>query len=510
MKPLGRDSFLAVEMHGMTKRFPGVLANDHIDFELAVGEVHALLGENGAGKSTLMNLLYGMYAADEGEIMVRGQEARIDSPKDAIALGISMVHQQFELVETLTVSENVALGLRGNREPLLDLKAVAGKLSELSKRYGLQVSPGARVGQLSVGERQRVEILKALYRGTAILILDEPSSVLTPQETEELFRFLRSMAKEGRSVVFITHKLNEVMEVSDRVTVLRKGRVVGTVQTHDTNSASLAIMMVGHEVDLAPTPAVSTGGPPLLELREVTAKGNQGNMALNGLTLSIAEGEILGVAGVAGNGQSQLVEVLSGIRRIESGSFILKGVDIANSSPSELIRMGIGVIPEDRRGSGLIMEFSIAENLILENRTHDPYSRRGLLDQEEIRSHAQTVVRDYAIATPDVSLPAFTLSGGNLQRLLLAKVLSRGPTVLVASQPTAGLDVGATHFIWEKLRAEKAKGVGILLISSDLTEIMTLADRVSCMFGGRIMGTLPRSEADARQLGLMMGGVSPN
>lgn len=493
----------------MTKRFPGVLANDHVDFELASGEVHALLGENGAGKSTLMNKLYGIYASDEGEVKVRGQKVEINSPKDAIALGVSMVHQQFELVETLTVADNVALGLKAVREPLLDLNAVSQKLTELSKSYGLQVSPESKVGQLSVGEKQRVEILKALYRGTAILILDEPSSVLTPQETEELFSFLRSMAKEGRSVVFITHKLSEVMNVSDRVTVLRKGKVVGTVRTKETSTAQLATMMVGREIDFAATPALASGGETLLEMRDLFARGSQGSMALNGFSLTLRAGEILGVAGVAGNGQNQLVEVLSGIRRIERGSLALKGNDIVNKSPADLIQMGMGVIPEDRRGSGLIMEFSIAENLVLESRKAHPYSKRGLLNEREIRSHAEALVQSYAIATPDVSLPAYTLSGGNLQRLLLAKVLSREPAVLVASQPTAGLDVGATQFIWEKLRSERDRGVGILLISSDLTEIMSLSDRIACIFSGKINGILTRGEADSRKLGLMMGGVIP-
>lgn len=502
-----KDVGLSVEMSGMTKSFPGVLANDHVDFELAESEVHALLGENGAGKSTLMNLLYGLYSADEGKIKVRGHDVKIGSPRDAIALGISMVHQQFELVETLTVSENVVLGLKSHREPLLNLKEVSNRLEELSKKYGLPVSPGAKVGQLSVGEKQRVEILKALYRGTEILILDEPSSVLTPQETEELFRFLRSMVKEGRSVVFITHKLNEVMEVSDRVTVLRKGKVVGTIDTRETSVSQLATMMMGHEVQSSSQSAPAEGKEVLLELRDVTALGRQGSMALNGLSMSLEAGEILGIAGVAGNGQNQLVEVLSGLRRIAGGSVLLGGADISKASPSELIRRGIGVIPEDRRGAGLIMEFSIAENLLLESRNARPYSSKGLLERDEIRSHAQALVQSYSISTPDVSLPAYTLSGGNLQKLLLAKVLSRGPSVLVASQPTAGLDVGATQFIWEKLRSERDRGVGVLLISSDLTEIMNLSDRIACIFGGKIMGVLPRSEADPQKLGLMMGGV---
>lgn len=494
----------------MTKRFPGVFANDHVDFTLAVGEVHALLGENGAGKTTLMNMLYGLYTADEGEVIVRGRKVRISSPKDSIALGISMVHQHFELVETLTVAENVALGLKARREPLLDLHSVSDAVSNLSKSYGLRISPEALIRQLSVGERQRVEILKALYRGTGILILDEPTSVLTPQESEELFRFVRSMAKEGKSVVIITHKLQEVMEVSDTVTVLRKGKVVGRMATNATNTGQLATMMVGHEVTFAPHSAAAGGGPSLLRLTDVQALSDKGSMALKGLSLTLAAGEILGIAGVAGNGQNELVEVLSGTRRMVGGSLTLRGVDISNSSPAELIRKGIGVIPEDRMGSGLIMEFSIAENLVLEDRNAEPYSKAGFLDQKEIRSHAETLVREFAIATPDVSLPAYTLSGGNVQRLLLAKVLSRKPAVLVASQPTAGLDVGATQFIWEKLRSERERGVGILLISSDLNEVSALSDRIACIYDGAIVGTMPAAEADLKKVGLLMGGVIPS
>jgi general nucleoside transport system ATP-binding protein len=496
-----------IEMRGMTKRFPGVVANDHVDFTLAAGEVHALLGENGAGKTTLMNMLYGLYSADEGEIRVDGRLAKISSPKDSIALGISMVHQQFELVETLTVAENVTLGLRARREPILDLKGTSKEVLELSTRYGLVVEPGELIRQLSVGERQRVEIIKALYRGTEILILDEPTSVLTPQEAEELFSFIRSMAKEGKSVVIITHKLNEVINVSDTVTVLRKGKVVGRVSTASTSAPQLAAMMVGHEVTFPTHAGTAQTSRALLQLDNLQALGDKGSMALRGLSLTVNEGEIVGLAGVAGNGQGELVEVLSGTRRVVGGSMVLRGVDISHESPTGLIRAGMGVIPEDRRGSGLIMEFSIADNLVLEQRNMSPFSRRGLMDQNAIRSHAESLVKEFAIATPDVSLPAYTLSGGNLQRLLLAKILSRRPAVLIASHPTAGLDVAATQFIWEKLRSERERGVGILLISSDLTEISALSDRVACIYDGAIVGTLTAVEADIKKIGLLMGGV---
>jgi ABC-type uncharacterized transport system ATPase subunit len=498
-----------VEMRGMTKRFPGVLANDHVDFTLEAGEVHSLLGENGAGKTTLMNLLYGLYTYDEGEIRVRGRGVRISSPKDSIALGISMVHQHFELVETLTVAENVILGMKVTREPLLNLRGVSDAVSGLSKEYGFGISPDALIRQLSVGEKQKVEILKVLYRGTKILILDEPTSVLTPQESEELFRFVRSMAKEGKSVVIITHKLQEVMDVSDSVTVLRKGKVVGRVATRDTNTGQLASMMVGHEVTFASHTDSPGAREPLLQLTDLQALSDKGSMALRGLSVTLRTGEILGIAGVAGNGQNELVDILSGTRRIQGGSIKLRGADISNSSPAELIKAGIGVIPEDRRGLGLIMEFSIAENLMLQDRATQPYSKRGLLDEKEIRSHAETLAREFAIVTPDVSLPAYTLSGGNLQRLLLAKILSRGPAVIVASQPTAGLDVAATQFIWEKLTSERDRGAGILLISSDLNEISALSDRVACIYDGAITGIMPAAEADLKKVGLLMGGVKP-
>lgn len=495
-----------VEMKGMTKRFPGVLANDHVDFELAAGEVHAVLGENGAGKTTLMNMLYGIYSADEGEIKVRGEPVRISSPKDSISLGIAMVHQQFELVNTLTVSENVALGLKAKREPLLDLKTVAERVAELSKRYGLKVSPESIIQQLSVGERQRVEIIKALYREAGILILDEPTSVLNPEEAEELFTLLRSMAKEGRSVVVITHKLPEVMEVSDRVTVLRKGKLVGRFATKETNPSELAIAMVGHDIS-AGANLPQAAGNVLLELRDVHALNDKGSMGLKGLFLSLSGGEILGIAGVAGNGQSELVEVLTGIRKTEQGSIVVRGADVTNGTPNDMMAAGIGVVPEDRRGAGLIMEFSIADNLVLEKRNQKPFSDMGLLKDAEIRAYAEAIAKEYSIVTPDVSLPTYTLSGGNLQRLLLAKVLSRNPAVLVVAQPTAGLDVGATQFIWERLRSQRGKGAGILLISSDLNEILALSDRIACIYDGSVVGTMGCADADVKKIGLMMGGV---
>src|SRR5579863_4759526 len=495
-----------VEMIGITKRFPGVLANDGVDFSLARGEVHSLLGENGAGKTTLMNILYGLYRSDKGEIYVRGEKARIESPRDSIKLGISMVHQQFELVDTLSVAENVALGLRARREPVLDLNAVADKLTELSKKYSLKVAPDSLIQELSVGEKQRVEILKALYRGATILILDEPTSVLTPQESEDLFKMVRSMASEGSSVVIITHKLPEVLSVSDGVTVKRKGKKVGTVETRSTNADELAYLMVGRQLSIG-APAPTSGGKVILRLDKVYAANRKGGMGLKGLNLALHEGEILGIAGVAGNGQNELVEILSGLTKVQKGSVFIGDEEVTNASPSKLIDEGVGVIPDDRKGSGLIAEFSVAENLVLEGRWNGEFAKKGIVDQGKVRVHAQEIVKEYSISTPDVASPAYTLSGGNLQRLLLAKVLSRAPRILVASQPTAGLDVGATQFIWDKLRSEKKRGVGVILISSDLAEVIALSDRIACIYDGTISGEMEVADADPKKLGLLMGGV---
>ena len=494
-------------MEGITKRFPGVTANDDVDFTLARGEIHALLGENGAGKTTLMNILYGLYSADGGKITVRGKQVRVNSPKDAIGLGIAMVHQQFELVDTLTVAENVALGLKSRRPPLLDLEEVSKGVAALSQKYGLRVSPSALVAQLSVGERQRVEIVKALYRSAEILIMDEPTSVLTPDETDDMFVLLKSMAREGKSIVMITHKLPEVMAVSDRVTVMRKGKVVGEFTTKETNQEELAVMMVGREVTLGAEGSEKLAGKMVLELKDVYASGERGTRGLKGLSLSLNSGEILGIAGVAGNGQTEIAELLAGLLKAKGGTVVVNGDDMSHADPDALIRAGVGVIPEDRKGSGLVMEFSIADNLLLEMRSVSPYSNRSILNQKEIRSRAESLAKEFSITTPDVSLPAYTLSGGNLQRLLLAKILSRRPKVLVACQPTAGLDVGATQFIWSVLRNQRSEGVGILLISSDLAEIVSLSDRVACLYEGSIVGTLESEGASIDKIGLMIGGV---
>lgn len=496
-------------MKGVTKRFSAVVANNRIDLSIYGGEVHALLGENGAGKTTLMNILYGLYKSDSGEILVRGERVNIRSPKDAIALKIAMVHQHFELVQTLTVAENVGLGIKTEREPFLNLDGVTRKVGELAKAYGLLVNPAAKVEQLSVGEKQRVEIIKALYREADTLILDEPTSVLTPQEAEGLFHFMRSMANEGKAVVVITHKLPEVMAVSDRVTVLRRGQVMARLMTKDTNPSDLAEKMVGRDIPHAE--GTVEGNPSekaALEILRVSAMNDRGALALDAISLTLKAGEILGIAGVAGNGQTELAEVLTGMRKVTGGKVLLFGGEITNAAPAEIIERGVGQIPEDRAGCGLVLDMSIAENLVLEVRTSPRFERRYLLDGEQVRQNAERLVGEYSISCGGVDAPARTLSGGNMQKLILAKVLSRSPKVLIAAQPTSGLDVGATEFISEKLREQRRLGVGILLISSDLNEVMSMSDRIACIFEGRIMGILPAAKADLKGIGLMIGGVS--
>lgn len=512
---------VVVEMKGITKRFPGVTANDSIDFDLRAGEVHALLGENGAGKTTLMNTLYGIYRPDEGEIRAWGDTVALKSPRDAIRVGIGMVQQHFALVSNMTVAENVVLGLRSEKGPLLEMRNIEERINDLSATFNLVVDPKARIEQLSMGERQRVEIIKALYRDVKILILDEPTSVLTPAEVEELFKMLRSMVGRGLSIVFITHKLREVIEISDRITVLRKGKVVARVQTGLTNPTELAEKMVGEEVPLTTEKAAPRQGDVLLDVRNLSALNDKGLPALRGLSFSLRQGEVLGIAGVAGNGQRELAEVLTGMRKAESGNVSLFGEDVTGLPPRELIDLGVGHIPEDRIGTGLIADFSVAENLVLEVRSNPPFAHRWFLpsakflpfamnyflNHREIRDHAERLVEEYGILTPSLDAPARNLSGGNVQRLILAKVLSRSPKVLVAEQPTAGLDIAATEFIMGKLRGEKEKGAGIVLISGDLNEVMAVSDRVAVMYNGEIVGIVAAQEVNIAEVGLMMGGV---
>jgi simple sugar transport system ATP-binding protein len=496
-----------VEMKGITKRFPGVIANDNIDFELKTGEVHALLGENGAGKSTLMNILYGLYGFDSGEIRIQGVEVDLRSPKDAINIGIGMVHQHFTLIPAMTVTENIILGVKSSKEPLLNIAQAEKQIIEISESYNLIVDPKAKVEQLPMGIRQRVEIIKALYRGAKLLILDEPTSVLTPLEVEDFFKTLKSMVKKGLTVIIITHKLPEVFAISDRVTVLRRGRFVETIETKDTTPENLSLKMVGREIFFEYDKPDSKPGEIVLDVKGLTAMNNKGQEALSDISFSIREGEILGIAGVSGNGQKELADVLSGMRPCKNGVIRFLEEDVTNYSPKKLIDLGIGDIPEDRAGTGLIINFSIAENLILESHADSPFAKKQFLNEDEIQKHAEQIVNEYHIETPSVHVPVRNLSGGNLQKVLLAKVLSRNPKLLIVAQPTAGLDVGATEFISNKLLEEKARGLAILLISEDLDRIMDLSDRIAVIYEGKIVGIVPAADAKISKIGRMMTGV---
>jgi len=496
---------ILVHMKGIVKRFPGVVANDRVDFELRAGEVHGLLGENGAGKTTLMNVLYGIHRPDEGEIYIRGEKVSIGSPREAINLGIGMVHQHFKLVEPHTVLENVLLGLK---EPafILKLKDAGDRVLEISKRYELPIDPKARIWQISMGERQRVEILKALYRGANILILDEPTSVLTPPETKELFRFIAQMAREGRSVVFITHKLDEVMAASDRVTVLRAGKNVDTLPRDQLEKSKLASMMVGREVlfTLSKSPVVA--GEPALELNQITVMGDKGFPAVKNLTLTIRKGEILGVAGIAGNGQRELTEAITGMRPILSGQVRLSGKEIDRESISRRIEEGIAYIPEDRVGVAAPQGLTVAQDLVLRRYREKPFSSGVFLNQREIEKNAETLIREFKIMVSGKDALVRTLSGGNLQKLILARELSGHPKLIVAVYPTRGLDVGATEYVRSLLLKQREAGAALLMVSEDLDEILSLSDRIAVMYGGEIVGTFPASKANVEEIGLMMGG----
>jgi len=501
-------SILFVRIEGISKRFALVKANDCVNLGVREGEIHALVGENGAGKSTLMRILYGLYRADSGKVFIREKPAEIKSPADAISLGIGMVHQHFMLIPPLSVTENVILGSEPLRAGgLLDTKSAKEKIMELSHKFGLAVEPDTLVEKLSVGAQQRVEIVKILFRGAELLILDEPTAVLTPQETEALFSVLRRLKEQGKTIIFITHKLNEVMEVSDRVTVMRHGKVVGVVNTRDTSTEELATLMVGRKVllEVEKGPAVRKNA--VLEVRDVHALGASKVPKLKGVSLSVFSGEILGVAGVEGNGQTELVEVITGLRRSTSGVVKLLESDITNLSPREILKLGVAHIPEDRLKRGLISGFTVGENLILGSHFSSPYAGRLWLEGDSILKNARNVLRSFDIRPQAPELPAGSLSGGNQQKLIVARELSRNPVLLVAAQPTRGVDIGAIEFIHRSLIAQRDRGCAILLVSADLSEIMSLSDRIAVIYDGRIAGTVEAGEADEKELGMMMTGV---
>ena len=502
-RPDGDAPLLRVEE--ITKQFPGVLANDRVTVEVRAGEVHALLGENGAGKTTLVKILYGIHQPDAGRIVLRGRPVRIRSPHDALALGIGMVPQHFLLVRKHTVAENVSLGLAGT-PAVFPTRAVERRLAELADRYGLRVDPRAPVWSLSISEQQRVEILKALLSGAIILILDEPTSVLTPQEAEALFGVLRRMKAEGHAVIFITHKLDEVKAVADRITVLRRGRVVDTVRAASADRRNLARMMVGRDVEFRPVRTPGRRNGDALRVKELWATSERGIDALRGVSLSVRRGEVVGVSGVAGNGQTELVEVITGLRRASRGSVHVLGHPVTNASARMVLETGAAHIPEERMRTGIVGSMSVAENLVLRRYRYPPFSRGALLDHEAIAGFAQRMIKEYGIVTPGPRVPARALSGGNVQRLILARELSGDPGLIVAAHPTSGLDISATEQIHTLLLARREAGAGILLVSEDLDEVLALSDRIAVLYEGRVMGVVSAAEADREHLGLMMTG----
>ena len=499
----------AVRMRGIIKRYPRVLANDNVDLDVLDGEIHAIVGENGAGKSTIMKVLYGLTPPDSGEIRLWDQELRNHRPADAIAAGVGMVHQHFMLVDTLTVAENVVLG----REPvhhggLVDTVAARERVLDLSSEYGLELDPDEPVENLSVGLEQRVEIVKVLYRGARILILDEPTGVLTPQEVRELFGILRALRDDGRTIIFITHKLEEVLELADRITVMRDGGVTGVVKASETSEKELARMMVGRDVLLRVDKQEATPGETVLDVSDLSATGRKGAHVFSDVSFEIRAGEVLGIAGVQGNGQTELVEAITGLRRVDSGRVSVCGAETTNRSPRGIRDLGVAHVPEDRLERGLVLGFSIAENLVLGRHHRAPHSRHGLLSLPAIRAHADRLIAEHDLRPADPDADAGHLSGGNQQKLIVAREFDGGPVLLVASQPTRGVDIGAIEFVHGSLLRMRDRGAAILLVSAELTEIMTLSDRIAVMYGGRIVAEYQGGTVSEEELGIAMTGGS--
>ena len=497
-----------LELRNITKQFPGVLANDHINLTLDQGEIHALLGENGAGKSTLMNILYGLYSPDEGEIFIRGQRTQITGPTDAIRQGIGMVHQHFMLVPVLTVTENVMLGEESTKGLVLDRKQVAQRIRELSQKHGLEVDPDATVENLSVGVRQRVEIIKVLYRSANILILDEPTAVLTPQEADDLFGILRSLRDQGVSIIFISHKLREVLALADRVTVIRRGQVVGETKTAGASQAMLAELMVGRQVALTVEKTSAQAGEPVLAIEDLKVLDNHLHIAVNGASLEVCAGEILGVAGVQGNGQTELVEALTGLRAVQNGTVRIASQDVTNATPRKITECGVSHIPEDRQEDGLVLSFPVHDNLIINSFYRPPFAKGMVVNQKAILGQADGLIQEFDIRTPSATVPVSNLSGGNQQKVIVARELNRPIKLLIANQPTRGLDVGSIEFIHKQLVQKRDDGAAVLLVSAELDEIMGLADRIAVMFKGKFTAIVDADDVSKEQVGLMMAGNS--
>ncbi|ADO55445.1 ABC transporter ATP-binding protein [Paenibacillus polymyxa] len=495
-----------VELKQITKRFPGIVANDSISIKLHKGEIHALLGENGAGKSTLMNILFGLYQPDEGTIEMGGNPVQIDSPNRAIDLGIGMVHQHFKLVQPFTVTENIVLGSEPRKGLKINYKKADAEVQRLSEQYGLQVNPNAKIEDISVGMQQRVEIIKTLYRGADILIFDEPTAVLTPQEISELLEIMKRLVAEGKSIILITHKLKEIMQIADTVTIIRRGKVIDTVKTSETTPNELAEKMVGRRVSFKVDKKLAQPGQTVLEMNKVISKNKDGIHVLNELNLQVKAGEILGIAGVDGNGQSELIEALTGLRKVDSGSIRLLGKELANQPPRKISEAGVSHIPEDRHKHGLVLDFSMSENMVLETYYQAPYSKNGFLNKDAIEKQAKSLIEKFDVRTPDIHTKARSLSGGNQQKAIIAREIDKNPDLLIAAQPTRGLDVGAIEFVQKQLIAQRDQGKAVLLISFELDEIMNVSDRIAVIYEGKIVGEVLPEETNDQELGLMMAG----
>jgi len=503
---MNHNQSLVLEARKITKTFPGVIANDRVDFSLRKGEIHGLLGENGAGKSTLMNVIYGLYTADEGEILINGEQTVIDNPHDAIDQGVGMVHQHFMLVPVFTVTENIILGAEVTKGPSMDLTKARREIQELSEDYGLQVDPRAIVEDIPVGVQQRVEILKALYRDAKILVLDEPTAVLTPQEADDLFRIMRQLTEQGVSIVFITHKLREVMEIADRITVMRRGEVVGTTTPEETDKQGLAEMMVGREVILEVEKEPASPEGPVLEVQDLSVRDERGIEVVHDVSFEVRSGEILGIAGVQGNGQTELGEALTGLNSTTSGVFKLGGQKMPFGKPRRLIESGLSHIPEDRQRHGLVMNYPVADNLVLCTYYKRPFAQGLQRNNKAVLENAEQLIEDFDVRTPGPLVNAGKLSGGNQQKVIVARELSRPVELLLANQPTRGLDVGSIEYIHSRIIEKRDQGAAVLLISAELDEILSLADRIAVIYQGKLVSIHPAGELNKSELGLLMAG----
>ncbi|MCM3769376.1 ABC transporter ATP-binding protein [Priestia aryabhattai] len=495
-----------IEMLDIRKEFPGIVANDNITLQVKKGEIHALLGENGAGKSTLMNVLFGLYQPEKGQIRVNGQEVKITDPNVANDLGIGMVHQHFMLVQNFTVTENIILGNEPTRTGKINIKKAAQDIQELSNQYGLSVDPYAKIQDISVGMQQRVEILKTLYRGADILIFDEPTAALTPQEITELIQIMKKLIQEGKSIILITHKLKEIMSVCDRCTIIRKGVGVGTVNVQETNPDELAALMVGREVHFKTEKKTATPKEAVLTIKELVVEDSRGVEAVSSLDLSVRAGEIVGIAGVDGNGQTELIEAITGLRKIKSGSITLKNQELSTLSTRKITESGVGHIPQDRHKHGLVLDYTIGENIGLQTYYQKPMSKSGILNYKEMYKKAKELIAEYDVRTPSEYTQARSLSGGNQQKAIIAREVDRSPELLIAAQPTRGLDVGAIEFIHKKLIEERDKGRAVLLVSLELDEVINLSDRIAVIYEGKIVDIVNPKETNEQELGLLMAG----